>query len=58
MKFIRSGVPIAVILIVILACGPERNVRKGDRYLALGEYFDAADQFKRAYSKTPVKQRA
>ena len=58
MKFIRSGVPIAVILIVILACGSERNVRKGDRYLALGEYFDAADQFKRAYSKTPVKQRA
>lgn len=32
-------------------------MKKGEKYLALGEYFDAADQFKKAYSKTPSKDR-
>lgn len=29
----------------------------GEKYLALGEYYDAADQFKQAYTKTPTKER-
>ena len=39
------------------ACGIDRNIKKGEKYLALGEYYDAADQFKRAYSRTPAKER-
>ena len=29
------------------------NLKKGEKALALGEYFDAAAQFKEAYRKTP-----
>lgn len=32
-------------------------MKKGDQYYALGEYFDAAAEYKTAYSKTPVRQR-
>lgn len=28
-------------------------MRKGDKFLALGEYFEAGEQYKKAYSKTP-----
>ncbi len=33
-------------------------MKKGDKFYALGEYFDAAAQYKKAYSQTPPKQRA
>ena len=33
------------------------TVKKGDQYYALGEYYDAAAEYKAAYSKTPTKQR-
>ena len=32
-------------------------MKKGDKYYALGEYFDAATQYKRAYAQTPVKEK-
>ena len=32
-------------------------MKKGDKFYALGEYFDAATQYKRAYSQTPAKER-
>ena len=36
----------------------DQAVKKGDKFYALGEYFDAANQYKQAYSQTPPKQRA
>ena len=33
-------------------------MKKGDKFYALGEYYDAANQYKKAYSQTPPKQRA
>ena len=36
----------------------DQAVKKGDKFYALGEYFDAANQYKKAYSQTPPKQRA
>ena len=33
-------------------------MKKGDKFYALGEYFDAATQYKKAYSQTPPKERA
>lgn len=49
---------LAVISIFLLtACGPETNVKKGDSFFALGEYFDAAAEYKKAYSATPAKER-
>lgn len=41
----------------ITSCGLEQNLKKGEKHLALGEYYDAAEQFKQAYSKTPTKER-
>ncbi|MDD6780252.1 MAG: tetratricopeptide repeat protein, partial [Prevotellaceae bacterium] len=32
-------------------------MKKGDQFYAIGEYFDAAEQYKKAYSNTPVKER-
>lgn len=43
--------------VLLSSCGLDSNVKKGEQHLALGEYFDAAEQFKKAYSKTPSKER-
>lgn len=42
---------------LLAGCGAENNVKKGDRFYALGEYFDAAAEYKRAYMRTPVKEK-
>ncbi|MBR0116291.1 MAG: OmpA family protein [Prevotella sp.] len=49
----------ALILAVLLAtsCGADKNLKRGEKYLALGEYYDAATEYKTAYSKTPAKMR-
>ena len=44
-------------LVLFVSCGADKNLKKGEKFLALGEYFDAADQFKQAYTKTPAKER-
>lgn len=43
--------------VIMVSCGADHNMKKGEKYLALGEYYDAATQFKRAYQKTPAKDR-
>lgn len=48
---------ILVSSLLLTACGIDKNIKKGEKYLALGEYYDAADQFKQAYTKTPTKER-
>ncbi len=44
-------------ILLLVSCGAEQNLKKGERHLALGEYFDAAEQFKQAYTRTPTKER-
>ncbi len=43
---------------LLTACGADHFVKKGDKYLALGEYFDAAAEYKTAYNKTDAKEKA
>ena len=43
---------------LLLSCGAERNVKKGDKLMAIGEYYDAAGEYKMGYRKTPPKERA
>lgn len=43
---------------MLSSCGAERNIRKAEKHLTIGEYYDAAAQYRQAYSKTPPKQRA
>ena len=42
---------------VLGSCGADKNLKKGEKYLALGEYYDAASQFKQAYSRTSPKDK-
>lgn len=46
-----------LITLLLTGCGAERNMKKGEQFLAIGEYHDAANQFKMAYRKTPPKER-
>ena len=59
MKHIRFyQIITAVCCLLLISCGIDKNLKKGEKFLALGEYYDAADQFKQAYTKTPSKERA
>ena len=42
---------------MLTSCGAETAMKKGDKFFALGEYYDAADQYKKAYSQTKSKDR-
>lgn len=44
-------------VLCLASCGLDRNLKKGEKFLQLGEYYDAAAQFKTAYQKTPPKER-
>ena len=39
------------------SCGADNAMKKGDKYFALGEYYDAATYYKKAYAQTPAKER-
>ena len=43
--------------IFLSSCGADRNIKKGDKFMSLGEYYDAAEQYKQAYRRTPPKDR-
>lgn len=47
-----------VALLMLVSCGAERSFKKGEKCLALGEYYDAAAQYKKAYSNTKPKDKA
>ena len=50
--------PLLVLSLLLLAgCGAEKNMKKAEKFMAIGEYYDAASQYKQAYSKTPPKER-
>ena len=43
--------------LLIMGCGADAAMRKGDRFFALGEYYDAATQYRKAYSQTKSKEK-
>lgn len=45
------------VALMLHSCAADNAMRKGEKFLAIGEYHDAAEQFKKAYSKTPAKER-
>ncbi|MBP5258498.1 MAG: OmpA family protein [Prevotella sp.] len=47
----------AFFCVLFCACGVDRTIKKGDKYLAVGEYYDAANQYRSAYSRTPSKDK-
>lgn len=47
-----------LIVTMFCGCGADSAMKKGDKFYALGEYYDASTQYKKAYSATPAKDRA
>ncbi len=45
-------------MFMLSSCGAEKSMRKGDAFYAVGEYFDAAAEYRKAYLHTPVKDKA
>ena len=52
------AVSVWLLAMLLTGCGAEQALKKGDKFYALGEYYDAATQYKKAYSQTPAKERA
>lgn len=57
MLSLAGGMLTFVCILLLTACGAEQNVRKGDTYFAIGEYFDAAAEYKKAYSRTKTSDK-
>lgn len=47
-----------LLLFLLCSCGADHYMKKGEKYFAIGEYYDAAAEFKTAYGKTPAKEKA
>ena len=57
MKHLLYTLILVATLLSLSGCGAERAVRKGDKHLALGEYYDAAVQYRKAYRQLSPKER-
>ena len=55
----KLSIIILTILCAILtvSCGADQALKKGDKFYAVGEYYDAATQYRKAYTQTPSKER-
>lgn len=47
---------VAFIAVLLTGCAADKAWHKGEQLYAIGEYYDAAQQYKRAYAKTPTKE--
>lgn len=49
---------LSLLLLALTSCGgADVAMKKGDRFYALGEYYDAAVQYRKAYQQTPPKDK-
>lgn len=58
MRNVCAILAIAFCSVLLVGCGADSHMKKGDKFYALGEYFDAAAEYKKAYSSTSPKERA
>ena len=56
-KILHLIIYIVLAAVLLTACGAEHAMKKGDKFYALGEYYDAANQYRKAYAQTPAKER-
>lgn len=49
---------IILVALTLWGCGAEKHIKKGEKFLAIGEYWDAANEFRQAYRQTAAKDRA
>ena len=53
--FIIASVALSSLLLT--GCGADQALKKAEKYYAIGEYYDAAAQYRKAYSATPSKEK-
>lgn len=53
----HSGILLALIVLLLTGCGAEHSMKKGEKFLAIGEYYEASNHFKQAYSRTKATER-
>ena len=53
--FIIASVAISSLLLT--GCGADQALKKAEKFYAIGEYYDAAAQYRKAYSATPSKEK-
>ena len=53
--FIIASVALSSLLLT--GCGADQALKKAERFYAIGEYYDAAAQYRKAYSATPSKEK-
>lgn len=54
----QLSIAIVVGSVILTGCGADAAMKKGDKFYAIGEYFDAAAMYKKAYTATPAKERS
>ncbi len=57
MKQILSALLLFCVLLLLQSCGWESSLKKGNQSYALGEYYDAAKYYKKAYARISPKER-
>ncbi len=48
---------VLLLLVALSSCVADRHTKRGDKFLALGEFYDAAAEYKKAYTKISVKDK-
>ena len=48
MRYTSTIASIIVVATLLVGCGADSHMKKGDKFFALGEYYDAANQYKKA----------
>ena len=56
-KFVTIIYSVVAAMFLMGCGGVDLAMKKGDKLYALGEYYDAAEQYKKAYAKTPTKDK-
>ncbi len=46
-----------MVCLLMASCNSDKNLKKGDQYWAIGEYYEASLQYAKAYAKTPAKEK-
>ena len=57
MQRLADIVCVVVCAVLLMGCGADMAMKKGDKFFSMGEYYDAATQYKKAYAQTPAKER-
>ncbi len=57
MRRIFNTITIVILTALMTGCGADKAIKKAESFYALGEYYDAAAQYKKAYAQTPPKEK-